>query len=333
MTNLDRGAPQHETLRSESQSHVPTSSQVSASSLRANKAQKLSSTTVAPAARTFFDPWNSSSTGHQRAENRLSGSTSWRASRNLKLSEQYKGGLRGGGKRVADTVGAGSENFGKDGRKENGGWEKGAPGLRTGGQQSLVEIWGASKSSIKTVQAKDFRKATTTLNDIAALQTTAEELENDDGKSSMDSAQDESDMASSKPLDKQIFSGLCFYINGSTAPLISDHKLKHMLAAHGARQSIALGRRSVTHVLLGTASSHGGAGGGLAASKIQKEIAKTGGKAVKFITAEWVLESVKADCRLPESRFSPLKFAPKGQNSVFGPFYPSGRGAQSRGEE
>ncbi|KAH7091077.1 hypothetical protein FB567DRAFT_545847 [Paraphoma chrysanthemicola] len=329
MTNLDRGAQQHETLKSDNQSHVPTSSQVSAS-LRANKAQKLSSTKVAPAVRTFFDPWNSSSTGHQRAENRLSGSTSWRASRNLKLSEQYKGGLRGGGKRVADTVGAGSENFGKDGRKENGGWERGAPGLRIGGQQSLVDIWGASKPGNKTIQAKDSGKVTASADDIAALQTTVEELEHDNG---MDSAQSESDMASSKPLDKQIFSGLCFYINGSTAPLISDHKLKHMLAAHGARQSIALGRRSVTHVLLGTATSHGGAGGGLAASKIQKEIARTGGKSVKFITAEWILESVKADRRLPESRFSPLKFAPKGQNSVFGPFCPSGRGAQSRGQE
>ena len=88
-------------------------------------------------------------------------------------------------------------------------------------------------------------------------------------------------------MDKQIFAGLCFYINGSTAPLVSDHKLKHMLAAHGARHSIALGRRSVTHVILGTVSGNGGAGGGLAATKIQKEISRTGGKAVKFITAEW----------------------------------------------
>jgi hypothetical protein len=91
--------------------------------------------------------------------------------------------------------------------------------------------------------------------------------------------------------DKQIFAGLCFYLNGSTAPLVSDHKLKHMLAAHGARHSIALGRRSVTHVLLGTANAHGGAGGGLAATKIQKEIASCRGKAVKFITAEWYAKS------------------------------------------
>lgn len=90
-----------------------------------------------------------------------------------------------------------------------------------------------------------------------------------------------------RPAEKQIFAGLCFYTNGSTAPLVSDHKLKHMLAAHGATHSIALGRRSVTHVILGTSSRHGGAGGGLAATKIQKEIARTGAKAVKFITVEW----------------------------------------------
>jgi hypothetical protein len=88
-------------------------------------------------------------------------------------------------------------------------------------------------------------------------------------------------------MEKQIFANLCFYTNGSTAPLVSDHRLKHMLAAHGARHSIALGRRSVTHVILGITNAQGGAGGGLAATKIQKEIAKTGGEAVKFVSVDW----------------------------------------------
>lgn len=90
----------------------------------------------------FFDAWNSSSTGHQRAENRLSGSTSWRQSRNQKLGEQYKGGLTGG-KRVSDTVGAGSDHHGKEGRKANGGWERGAKA-----QKSLVEFWGGSNNKV-----------------------------------------------------------------------------------------------------------------------------------------------------------------------------------------
>jgi hypothetical protein len=56
---------------------------------------------------------------------------------------------------VADTVGAGSEDFGKDGRKANGGWEKGATGLRSGGQKSLAEVWGASKAGKKLPPEKD----------------------------------------------------------------------------------------------------------------------------------------------------------------------------------
>jgi hypothetical protein len=60
---------------------------------------------------------------------------------------------------VADTVGAGSEDFGNDGRKPNGGWEEGAKGLRTGGQLSLAEVWGASKAGTKPSQHKDVERA------------------------------------------------------------------------------------------------------------------------------------------------------------------------------
>ena len=76
-------------------------------------------------------------------------------------------------------------------------------------------------------------------------------------------------------------------MNGSTAPHVSDHKLKHMLSAHGGRHSIALGRRTVTHVVLGAANTIRGGGGGLAATKMQKEVARTGGKAIKYVTVEW----------------------------------------------
>jgi hypothetical protein len=147
MTNVQSHTlhPLHETHNASSRSSGLASSQEKSTSIRAATPQQGPPSKAAPAARTFFDPWNSSSTGHQRAENRLSGLTSWRVSRNLKLSEQYKGGLSGGGKRVADTVGAGSKDFGKDGRKPNGSWEKGAKGLRIGGQKSLADIWGASK--------------------------------------------------------------------------------------------------------------------------------------------------------------------------------------------
>jgi hypothetical protein len=147
--------PSHETHEAGRRSSVPAaSSQVTSTSIRAATPQQTPPVKAASPARTFFDPWNSSSTGHQRAENRLSGSTSWRASRNLKLGEQYKGGLGGGGRRVADTVGAGSEHFGQDGWKPNGGWEEGARGLRTGGQQSLAELWSVSKAGKKLAREK-----------------------------------------------------------------------------------------------------------------------------------------------------------------------------------
>jgi len=60
----------------------------------------------------------------------------------LKLGEQFRDGQHGG-KHVADTVGAGSQDFGKDGRLENGGWMKGAKGLRGGGQMDVVASLGA----------------------------------------------------------------------------------------------------------------------------------------------------------------------------------------------
>jgi hypothetical protein len=57
-----------------------------------------------------FDEWNSSSTGHQRAENKIGASAGWRQSRSMKLSHQFQSGGTGG-KRILDAVGAGSEDW------------------------------------------------------------------------------------------------------------------------------------------------------------------------------------------------------------------------------
>lgn len=79
------------------------------------------------------------------------------------------------------------------------------------------------------------------------------------------------------------------FVNGSTYPLVSDHRLKQLLAENGARLSIHLGRRQVTHVILGrpNGSKGDGAGGGLAGGKIEKEIRRVGGCGVKYVGAEW----------------------------------------------
>jgi hypothetical protein len=183
MTKAQSGTqqPLHQMHNASSRSLGPASSQVTSTSICAITPQQLCPTKAAPVARTFFDPWNSSSTGHQRAENRLSGSTSWRASRNLKLSEQYKGGLGGGGKRVADTVGAGSEDFGQDGKKANGGWEKGAKGLRSCGQKSLTEVWVVNKAGKKLSQEKKIETARILLEKEEVLSPSTDQHQIEDG--------------------------------------------------------------------------------------------------------------------------------------------------------
>ncbi|KAF2102177.1 hypothetical protein NA57DRAFT_17540, partial [Rhizodiscina lignyota] len=270
-----------------------------------SRPKKLDATPAAQPTRTFVDIYNSTSTGHQVADNPLSRSTAWRDSRSRKLSAQFSAG-QSGGERLYDTVGAGSENFGNDGRKPNGGWQKGASGLRAQGQRSILEAMGAksSKASVTSTPATKQSNATPL------------EAPSIDANLELDASLATSENSQPKK-KKQIFDDLCIYINGSTAPLISDHKLKRLLAEHGARMSIALGRRSITHVILGTNCRQGGVGGGLAGGKIQKEVTRVGGKGIKFVGPEWVIESIKAGKRLPEARFSNLKLASKGQQSVY----------------
>ncbi|KAF2742678.1 hypothetical protein M011DRAFT_472002 [Sporormia fimetaria CBS 119925] len=261
-------------------------------------------TRAANPSRQIFDPWNTSATGHQRAENRLGGSTDWRDSRNRKLESQYRGGLSGGERRLYDTVGAGSADFGKDGRKANGGWEKGAAGLRGAGQKSLLEVWGAKKGGGEKVGGK--REGGNTLS-IGASRTdrprpTDGDVLDIDPEPTVDVD------TSFSPQYPQIFTNLTFYLSGSTAPTISDHKLKHLLAIHGGSLSTTLRRRQVTHVILG----QNRCGGGLAASKIQKEVPQIRGAGVKFVSAEWVVECVKKGKRVPERRFEGLKVAGRG---------------------
>ena len=111
-----------------------------------------------------------------------------------------------------------------------------------------------------------------------------------------------------------------------------------------------MARKSVTHVIVGrpNAGAGLGAGGGLAARKLQQEIARGGWKGVKIVGVEWyafslsffafvcayvclwtihsnrffcrVLESIKAERRLSESRFAVVHVAAKGQRSVRGMF-------------
>ncbi|TVY21720.1 hypothetical protein LARI1_G000400 [Lachnellula arida] len=254
----------------------------------------------------YFDAWNSSSTGHQRAENRLGGSTGWRQSRSMKLSHQFKSGGTGG-KRISDTVGAGSED-----------WDENA----------------------KALIPRDVReRAKISVGDMLASQGTSGSLSAEEKLMALRKHEDVQKEDNKSNREKGVFDGLVIYINGITHPLISDHKLKHLLVENGARLSIHLGRRQVTHVILGRPSGTQGlgAGGGLAGTKIEKEIKRVGGAGIKYIGVEWyvqdfprsyeqkltgcrALESLKAGRRLPETQFSNLKVAAKRQNSVYDMF-------------
>lgn len=86
-----------------------------------------------------------------------------------------------------------------------------------------------------------------------------------------------------KSTPRKLFDGVTVYVNGSTFPLVSDHRLKQIISENGGDMALHLGRRRVTHVILGRPSS----GGGLAAGKLEREIRKTGGSGVKFVGAEW----------------------------------------------
>ena len=223
----------------------------------------------------------------------------------MKLGHQFKAG-HSGGTRLCDTVGAGSKDWKKDGRKENGGWEKGAPGLREPGWQ---DVRGLLRG----------KEAEATIADSTPQQPEPLKSKSDPGNNSGGIRNQESEVGESGT--KSIFRDLTIYINGSTAPLVSDHKLKRLLAENGARISIALGRRSVTHVILGTPNgATGGAGGGLAAGKIQKEIQRVGGCGVKYVSVDWVLDSIKAGRKIPEARYANLNIAHKNQRSVYGMF-------------
>jgi len=195
-----------------------------------------------------FDPWNSSSTGHQRAEGR--GPLGWRDSRNAKLHSQFRSGSSGG-PRISDTVGPGAASY---------------------------------DAALNGLVSREMRvRATTSVADMLRKPGTMRTSLPPPSSDAKEGGEQQPPLLKSK-----IFNGLVIYINGSTYPMVSDYRLKHILAENGARTSLHLGRRQVTHVILGRPGTVGaGAGGGLAAGKLEREIRRGGAGGVKFVGVEW----------------------------------------------
>lgn len=210
-----------------------------------------------------FDPWNSVALGHQRAE--TAGPQGWRDSRARKLQSQLAAGNTGGA-RLSDAVGRGAEDF------DEGRDVLIPKAVRARADKSVVDMLRRPGT-----MAPEKRIA-------AGEEETARGQEDGDGESAKAGGSGSGSSSGSS----KMFDGLVVYVNGSTHPLVSDHKLKHMLVENGARMSIHLGRRQVTHVILGKPSGpNGGAGGGLAGGKLEKEIRRVGGCGVKYVGVEW----------------------------------------------
>lgn len=234
-----------------------------------------------------FDPWNSVALGHQRAETR--GPGGWRENRTYKLHSQLSAGNTGG-QRLSDAVGAGSEDHDEERKallpKE----------VRAHAANSVMDMLrkpgtmsSLSSSSSSSLPSKG-RAVSAAAVDRGVKKSGPQQLPED--KTSLDSQGEQGDVKSAANQDGSngsgIFDGLVIYVNGSTHPLVSDHKLKHLLVENGARMSIHLGRRQVSHVILGKPSGpNGGAGGGLAGGKLEKEIRRIGGCGVKYVGVEW----------------------------------------------
>ncbi len=279
-----------------------------------------------PPPRIRFDPWTSSTTGHQTDPfNRLVGgggvsSTTWRAIRTAKLAHQYEGGVTGGVGRISDSGEGEGDGEGKgvgDGGKKRGweekGWLVGCDDYANGDDGGVKKMKEGNEDENGDRNGESKTTRTTTI-------TTTKTLGNIHSRSlpnhsnhqlitstnppplptrtlqppspNLTSTSISTSTSTSTSTPRKIFQGLRVYLNGSTAPIVSDHRLKQLLTQHGAGVSISLGRRSVTHVILGTPNAgsgggRGGAGGGLSASKIEKEIKRVGGCGVKYVGVEW----------------------------------------------
>lgn len=257
--------------------------------------------TPTPTNHLYFDPWSTSSTGHQVGDSAQS--KAYRTLRQEKLARQFGEG-RGDctwseGKSGVLERGAWVEEVGGDCKKGGG-----ARGMgRDSRQRDIRGMFGVSKlgtATTATTQGQQQGKKD--------AQEKKEELEDtSDNNSIIITTTKDTSIVSPEPEPQpqstihlppkdeypQIFTTLTIYINAPSHPLLSDHKLKHILTLHGATVSLSLSRR-VTHVIvgrpntrLGSGGGASGAGGGLAGGKLQREIARAGWKGWKVVFVEW----------------------------------------------
>ena len=266
-----------------------------------------------------FDPWNSSATGHQRADGpSLSHTTAWRNTRTDKLARQFafgdcrvdnnKGSGTGEWTWIRDEDAADADTAANASAGAGAGAKHGYQDIRdfmavTKKRKISSDDRGVHK--VKRIPASTATATSTSTSTSAPepepvpvpvpVPKPARKLEHEPAHEPVPqhAHQQQQQQQQQQHTGSQILAGTTIYVNGSTMPLISDHKLKHLLVAHGAKLSLALARKPVTHVIIGrpavssgTGSAGKGAGGGLAATKLQKEIDKCG-RGTKVVGVEW----------------------------------------------
>lgn len=293
------------------------------------KKKKNKNKNLQPRNHQIFDPWNSASTGHQRAENPYSRTTEWRDTRREKLARQFRAGdtpptlaseardARGRGGQwqwVSKHEAARLELGVSDIRQYMGGIAK-TGGHNAAEEQDKIDLLKKGDSSTPsffslTERERAFFKIG---NSPSPSSSSSRSLVIDKiPSSSTKFGLHRKETTKSQTKRKGIFTSLTFYINGSTYPTVSDHRLKRLIAEEGGNLSLYLARKSVTHVILGLsttttttttnrcestnanakkeANKNPTGGGLLAAGKLQKEsLSKTSGfgRGIKYVNVEW----------------------------------------------
>lgn len=274
-----------------------------------------------------FDPWNSVGAGHQRAEGRAVGG--WREARDLKLRGQFAAGHAGGGGAAAAARRGNTSlaGFGQVRAKPGNTIAdllrmQGGAGQRNGTGGSNTASVPADPPSCRVTQSANAGAAhaahsgpdaprgptTHSSSGCGDNSTGRETVASEEKLTAARAAEDERQRKDKETArrGRRILDGLVVYVNGSTHPAISDHRLKRVLVENGARVALHLARRQVTHVILGRPARAGGgagAGGGLAGGKLEREIRRVGGCGVKYVGVEWyvLLEALLFPCRTSPS--------------------------------
>ncbi|KAL4876093.1 hypothetical protein BJY04DRAFT_223443 [Aspergillus karnatakaensis] len=310
-----------------------------------NQNSNLKQTPI-PTNHKLFDPWNSASSGHQVSDS--TPGTAWQRTREAKLAQQFRSGdctinslVYDSGKRIYEK-GEWEWDWGGDARGRGGdGRSKRGSGVVEGDskQRDIRFMMRAGKAGgVKGSVGKEVKEDSAQ----SQMPTTNANCKQHANKPTIDTCSAPTEQfldltpgavgsplpVTSNPIpepqpnhsnihpESTILRNATVYINGQTTPLISDHKLKQLLVSHGATLALGISRR-VTHMIIGkpNAGPGRGAGGGLAAGKIQKEAKRGGWRGMRIVGVEWALESIKAGKRLPETRFVVNL---SGQRSVLG---------------